>query len=312
MSSGSTTSPSSQLAATELVALSDDSASTLSSLANAEAAADTAAGEELLARRVHAEVATSLPRVQAATATGMREGSGMFVTDQGHIATSAGLINGADYVLVWTEDDRRWEARVVATDEFSDVAVLQIQSTEWPAASLGSDARLWSGQYALAIDHAAKNVRIGQVTAVDPSRVRVDQPVALPGSAIVDDSGAVIAMVNADGSNSSATPSWMVEQVALDLIVHGSAVHTWLGLTAENSPDGLMAVVVDVVPDSPAAAAGLRPGDLIDTIDGELVSDAPTLWRYVQQAEPGDSAALTLTRNNSRRLVVVTVGELPD
>ena len=115
-----------------------------------EAAAE---GEELLVTRVHNEIATSLPRIQAATADGMREGSGFFVTDDGHIATSAGLVGNADYVLAWTDDGQRWKAHVVASDAVSDVAVLQIDSEDWPAVSLGSDDTLWAGQYALALDH---------------------------------------------------------------------------------------------------------------------------------------------------------------
>jgi S1-C subfamily serine protease len=293
---------------TEFVALPDDAAVAATTGKTTDFAT---AGEDQLASRVHDAVATSLPRIQAATSSAMREGSGMFVSDEGHIATSAGLIAGAEYVVVWTEDDRRWEAEVVAADSFSDVAIVRIDSDEWPAASLGTDANVWSGQYALAVDHTTKNVSIGEVTAVDSSRVVVRQPVAVPGSAIIDDTGAVIAMVTADGSNSSATPGWMVAQVAVDLIDHGTTTHAWLGVSAENAVDEPMAIVREVLPDSPAADAGLRRGDLIDSIDGEPVIDAATLWRQVQQREPGDAATLTVTRHGNRRLVAITLGVLP-
>ncbi len=269
-------------------------------------------GEDLLTARVHAEVASSLPRIQAVTAAGMREGSGLFVTDDGHIATSAGLIDNADYVLVWTDDDQRWKAHVVATDPVSDIAVIQIDSEDWPAAGLGDSTGLWDGQFALVLDHEADSISLGEVTGVTAPFVEIDQPAALPGSGVVDDTGAVIAMVNSDGTNRHATPGWMLEQVVVDLISAGSTTHLWLGVIVTNTPDGDMVMVSDVLADSPASEAGLRAGDLIDSINNKPVVDAASLHRLVQDSEPGSEAVIAVTRNNSRSLIVATFAELPD
>lgn len=274
------------------------------------AAASTRNGEERLAARVHAAVSASLPRVQVATADGMREGSGLFLTNDGHIATSAGLVEDAQYVLVWTDDGQRWKAETVATDDVSDLAIVQIEADDWPAASLGVDTQLWAGQYALALDHDDNEISIGEVTAIVGPVVGVDQPAALPGSAIIDDTGEVIAMVTSDSMNSYATPAWRLEQIAIDLLRQGSTTHTWLGLVVDSDPADMVRVQ-EVIADSPAAAAGLRPGDLIDSLNGRPTPDADKLFRIVQAGEPGDDAVLTVTRRNGdRAMIVAELGEM--
>lgn len=289
-----------------------DVRSGLDMLASAEVSVEVRTeGEDVLSVRIHGEVAASLPRIQAVTPDGMREGSGLFVTDDGHIATSAGLIESADYVLAWTEDGQRWKAHIIATDAVSDIAVIQIDSADWPGVSLGS-AELWNGQYALALDHEEDSISIGEVTAVSAPLLEIDQPAAVPGSAIVDDTGAVIAMVVADGTNNHATPAWMLEQVAVDLISSGTTTHVWLGIGVSSSPGGDMVVIEEVLTDSPATQARLRRGDLIDSFNGNPVPNAASLHRQVQNSEPGADAVLTVTRDGSRRLIIATLAELPE
>ena len=208
------------------------------------AAAPSGSTEEVLAAKLHDELAASLPRIQAATDAGMREGSGLFVTQTGHIVTSAGLVADAEYVLAWTNDGRRWQASVVAVDRLSDIAVVHIDSDEWPAVTIGTERSLRPGQYALAIDHAADSMSVGQIesltdlVSIDPgstaTRIGIDQATALPGAAIVDDAGFVVGMATSD-PGSMATPAHMIERVALELIVSGEADHAWLGIVVGES-----------------------------------------------------------------------------
>lgn len=234
----------------------------------------------------------------------------MFVTDEGHIATSTSLIADAEYILAWTEDGQRWKADVVASDSVSDVAIVHIDSSAWPAVSLATNIP-WNGQQALALDHEDRSISLGEITSVSSPLVEIDQPAALPGSAIVDDTGAVIAMVTADDTNRHAIPSWMLEQVVVDLIAYGSTTHVWLGAVVADTVSGDMVSVEQVVAGSPAALAGVREGDLIDSFNGDPVFDAASLHRRVQAAEPGAEAVLSVTRNASRRLIVATLVELP-
>ena len=275
-----------------------------------------------LADRLHATLAPSLPRVQAATAQGMREGSGLFVSDSGLIVTSAGLVADSDYLLAWTNDGRRWHADLVAVDWFSDVAILQVEATSTPA-NFADAAELWSGQFALAIDHEGRSMQLGEVASVSASapwtepgdqssRVSIGAP-ALPGSAVVDDAGRVIGMVNQSPNGATglhATPAWMVERVVAELLADGVADHPWLGIQAQLDASGTQARVVAVVDGSPADLAGLRAGDLVDSIDGERIGASMSLWTLVQMHQPGDQIALAVTRNGERRLVWATLKPL--
>ena len=234
----------------------------------------------------------------------------MFVTDNGHIVTSAGLIDSAEYVLAWTEDGQRWKAHLVATDPVSDIAVIQIESIDWPSVSLDAGADLRDGQYALALDHDHDSIAIGEVISVTSPLLEVEQSVAVPGSAIIDDTGAVIAMIIGNGTNRHGARAWMLEQVTVDLITSGRTAHNWLGLVVSHEAATDMVVVTSVVEGSPAARAGLRTGDLIDSFDGDPIVDAASLHRQLQHAEPGEDAALTVTRDGSRRIILATVTEL--
>jgi len=310
LSTRSTTAPLEVAETTSVEAPSDNR--TGGAIADTDLAIDTTSqGEDQLAARLRDQVATSLPRIQAATSTVMREGSGLFVTNDGHIVTSAGLIDGAEYVLAWTADGRRWRATVLASDPHSDVAVLHIDSDEWPAIALGSSSNLRSGQYAMTFNHVNGQIAIGEVTDAQGPLVRVDQPAALPGSAIIDDTGSVIAMMTADGAT-SASPAWMIERVAVDLITSGKTSHAWLGATFD-AVAGESVTVVSIVDDnSPAASAGLQVGDIVDSINGESAASPNLLGRSIAQSDPGDELVLTVRRDTDRRIIIATLGDRPD
>ena len=120
-------------------------------------------------------------------------------------------------------------------------------------------------------------------------------------------------MVNQAATNAGglhATPAWMVERVVADLLANGTAQHPWLGIQAQPDPSGTQARIVAVVEGSPADLAGLRAGDLVDSIDGESIGASMSLWTLVQMHEPGDQIALAVTRNSERRLVWATLDHL--
>lgn len=277
--------------------------------------------ETALAGQLHDELAASMPRVQAATDHGMREGSGFFVTSDGYLVTSAQLVSDSEYLLVWTHDGGRWHADLVAADGFSDVAVLKVvDAPAFPAAFKNTD-ELWAGQYAMAIDHDQSSMTVGEVAsltsaapAVGPgdrsSRFRIE-PGMKPGAAIVDDTGSVIGLVNADAAT-QATPGWMVERVTADLIAAGVTVHPWLGVHVEPDPTSQHVKLTTIVGGSPADLAGLRAGDLIDAVDGTELSTTQSFWTLLQRQRPGDRVDLAVTRNGERRLISVELTELVD
>jgi len=146
----------------------------------------------------------------------------------------------------------------------------------------------------LALDHDLDVFMIGEVTGVEGPLVEINQAVAVPGSAIVDDTGTVIAMTTFTGSGTVATPVWRVEQIVVDLIASGHATHSWLGV----------ALV-------PAALAGVEADDVINSINGTTVATPADVYRLIQAIEPGDEAVLSVTRDGNRRILVAVITEHP-
>ena len=171
---------------------------------------------------------------------------------------------------------------------------------------------LRSGQYAFAVDHEERASSVGEVTTIYGPVVGIRSDAALPGSALIDDTGKVIAMMTGDGTNTFATPAWMLERVAVDLIAAGTTTHTWLGVVVEQvNGDDPAVLVREVITGSPADRAGLQPGDLIDSINGTSVADPADLYRHVHESESTDDVVLTVTRNDYRRIVVAALAAQP-
>ena len=280
--------------------------------------------ETEFATRIIDDNAQSLTRIQAATDLGMREGQGLFVTADGHVATSAGLIDGAQYVLVWTHDGQRWPAEVIGVDYFSDVAILSTESIGIPA-PIEQDRSVRRGQYALAIDHAADSLVVGQVDSTNDaapasafgdqsSRLAIDAQVSqiAPGTAIFDDTGLVVALATTGSTDSLATPGWLLGQVAEQLLAGGTAEHAWLGVGGYTPVDEVGIVIDAVEPGSPAEAAGVRADDVIVRVGDQQVNATTSLWTVIQQHRPNDTVMVELHRNGDHRLLRVTLGQLPD
>jgi S1-C subfamily serine protease len=178
----------------------------------------------------------------------------------------------------------------------------------------------------MAIDHVNRTMSLGEVesllsinygqtsadvaAAADPSSRVLVAPNTLPGSAIVDDTGAIIAMANiSTDSTVTATPAWMLDRVVDELLHDGQASHAWLGILVEPAGDASSVVVTAVIDDSPCDHAKLKGGDIIDAVDGEPLSTTMSLWTMVQRRAPGETVDLAITRNGQRRLVQVTLGD---
>jgi putative serine protease PepD len=118
-------------------------------------------------------------------------------------------------------------------------------------------------------------------------------------------------MITDDGTNTRGIRAWTIERVAVDLITSGDTSHNWLGVAVSNGPEADMVVVDDVTIGSPAAQAGLRVGDLINSLDGNPIDDAGALYRQVQQTDAGDDMVLTVTRNGTKLIIIATLALAP-
>ncbi len=267
-------------------------------------------------------------------------GSGFIISPDGYILTNAHVIDGAKNVTVKLTDRREFKAKVIGTDKLSDVAVVKIDANHLPTVTLGDSAKAKVGQWVVAIGSPYgfdNTVTAGIISATGRSLpgdsavpfLQTDVPVnpGNSGGPLFDLRGNVIGINSQIYSRnggfqglSFAVPIDIAAHVKDQLIASGHASHGLLGVSVQGvsqpiatsfglkSPDG--AIVSSIQPDSPAAKAGLRPGDIILKLNGQAVSDSTDLAIGIAEMKPGTQATLEVWRNHTPMTLLATVGEL--
>jgi Do/DeqQ family serine protease len=272
-------------------------------------------------------------------------GSGVLVDPSGLIVTNGHVIEGADEVKVSLADKREFEATLVLKDPRSDLAILRIKSDErFPSLEFADSDALQVGDVVLAIGNpfgVGQTVTHGIVSALARTQVGITDyqffiqtDAAInpgnSGGALVDLTGKLVGINTAIFSRSGgsqgvgfAIPANMVQVVVASARGGGHAVkRPWLGarlqpMTSEiadsmslKRPAG--ALVANVAPDSPAGKAGLKPGDVIVSVEGQQVDD-PNAFDYRFATRPlGGSAKLGVLRDGRERTVNVALQTAPD
>jgi S1-C subfamily serine protease len=296
-----------------------------------------------IAARVSPAVVSVEVRLANAGATGsgvvVDAGRGYIVTNN-HVVSGADGVEGAEIRAVFS-DGSGSAARIVGRDPASDVAVLKVDKPGLVAASLGSSDRVVVGDPVVAIGSPlglAGTVTSGIVSALNrPVRLsgegsdtnavinalQTDAPInpGNSGGALVDAGGAVIgintAIASLGGTGTGggsiglgfAIPIDTVRDIAEQLISTGKAVHASLGVNARSVTDGTRdgALVVNVEPGSPAAAAGIQEQDVVIAVDGDPVGSSEELAVAVDAHAPGDSVRIEIVRGGSSRTVQATL-----
>ncbi|MCI0150807.1 trypsin-like peptidase domain-containing protein [Paraburkholderia sediminicola] len=266
-------------------------------------------------------------------------GSGFIVSPDGLILTTAHVVDQADEVTVRLTDRREFKAKVVAVDAQSDVAAIQIDATKLPTVKLGDSSRVRIGESVLAIgspDSFANTVTAGIVSATfrtlqDGSSFPFFQTdiAADPdnsGGPLFNRAGEVVGIDVQIYANSDRYPS-----LAFAIPINMAAkVRSQVQATQATSPGGLGvelqdvgpglaaafglprpagALVNSVAPGTPAAASGLKPGDVIIQIGDKPIDRAVELGQDVADLPPGTNATLRLIRNRKPMTTTVMVGE---
>ena len=277
-----------------------------------------------------AEVRPAIAHVRAVGASddgGDTVGSGVLYREDGLVLTAHHVVDGASSVVVVLDDGRRITARVVGSDADTDIAVLDLEGGSFPIAELasavGDDA---VGEPAITIGAPGDPSRgplvrsttvraVGQEAGLGGHRlmdmIRTDGPMAdgCAGGAVVDRRGRVIGITSATVEMSGyATPITVAAAVAEELVATGRVVRGWLGIDGA-SQDG--AVVHKVKAGSPAATAGLAPGDVITAIDGAEVASMSALVARLRALKPGDGVRLSVRRASATVELPATLGDKP-
>lgn len=277
-------------------------------------------------------------------------GSGFMINSNGEILTNTHVVEGADTVNVTLKDGRTFVGKVVGTDPMTDVAVVKIQANNLPAVTLGNSEQLKPGEWAIAIGNPLgldNTVTTGIISATGRSSSQVGVPdkrvnfiqtdaAINPGNSggpLLNASGQVIGMNTAiiQGAQGLgfAIPINTAQRIAQQLIATGQAQHPYLGiqmvtLTPElkqninNNPQAGLTVnedngilIAKVMPNSPAAQAGLRAGDVIHKINSQPVKNAEDIQKAVEDSQVGSNLQFGLRRNQTEMNVAVKPGAFP-
>ncbi|MEE9493496.1 MAG: trypsin-like peptidase domain-containing protein [Gammaproteobacteria bacterium] len=270
-------------------------------------------------------------------------GSGVIFSSEGYVLTNNHIIAGADEIQVLLKDGRSAQATVVGADKDTDLAVLNIDLDNLPTLPIGDSKQLRVGDIALAIGNpfgVGQTVTLGIVSATGRNQLGINRyedfiqtDAAInpgnSGGALINAHGELIGINTAIYSRSGgsqgigfAIPVNMARIVMTQLVERGHVERGWIGIEAQDiTPElahsfnldttrGLL--IAGILRRGPADKAGLEPGDVIKTIDGQIVSGASDAIYYIAQQGPDVKLSITGLRNGKPFSTRVTTIKRPD
>jgi serine protease Do len=268
------------------------------------------------------------------------QGSGFFISGDGYIVTNNHVVDHATEVIVTTSEGKSMPAKVIGVDNKTDLALLKAEGSDFPYVSFASHAPR-VGDWVIAVGNPfglGGTVTAGIVSARGrdigsgpyDDFLQIDAPVnhGNSGGPTFNAEGEVVGVNTAIFSPSGgsvgigfAITSDVVKTVVQQLKDTGSVTRGWIGVQIQNVTQDLAddlglketkgALVAAAQKDSPAAAAGVKSGDVITAVDGEAVADPHDLARRIAALGPKKTAKLSLVRNGSPMTVDVTLGTMP-
>jgi serine protease Do len=270
-------------------------------------------------------------------------GSGFIIDPEGHIVTNNHVIGEAAKVEVILQDNSRYTAKIVGRDSRTDIAVLKIDAGRpLPYVTFGDSNAAQVGDWVVAVGNPfglGGSVTTGIISARGrdihagqfDDFLQIDAPInrGNSGGPTFNLDGQVIgintAIYSPNGGSVGigfAVPSNVAKQVVQQLEEHGKVRRGWLGVQIQAVTPAIAAslglkndhgaLVAVVTPDSAAAKAGLKQGDVITAFNGNEVKQLRDLSRLVSATQPGSTGTLTVWRDGKAMTLSVTVGEAPE
>ncbi len=277
------------------------------------------------------------------------QGSGFIFDAQGRVMTNAHVVENASAVRVTLPDGRQFEGKVLGADPLTDVAVVEIPADNLPTVRLGNSDNLVPGEWAIAIGNPlglSNTVTAGIISATGRGSSEIgaaDKRVSFiqtdaainPGNSggpLLNAAGEVIGVNTAVISQAQglgfAIPINTAYRIAEQLITTGRAQHLYLGIRMVRLSPELAAniqrerpewnlqqiqgtLIVDVMPNSPAAQAGLQPGDWIAKINEVNQPSPQQIQAIVERSQAGQTLTLEIRRGNTPRTFKVEPAPMP-
>lgn len=269
-------------------------------------------------------------------------GSAVIMSPEGYLLTNNHVTANSEQIVVALRDGRETLARVIGSDPETDLAVLKIDLAELPVIKVGHSDSIRVGDVALAIGNpfgVGQTVTMGIISATGRNQlglntyedfIQTDAAInrGNSGGALVDANGSLIgintAIISESGGSQGigfAIPVKLALEVMTSIIQHGQVIRGWLGVEVQSLTQELAEsfgqegrpgiVVAGVYRDGPAERAGLQPGDLILSIDGEQASDGRSSMNQVARTRPGDKIDIDILRNGKPLTLTAEVGMRP-
>lgn len=269
-------------------------------------------------------------------------GSGVIVSSEGYILTNQHVVDGADQIEVALADGRTATAKVIGSDPETDLAVLKINMTNLPTITLGRSDQSRVGDVVLAIGNpfgVGQTVTMGIISALGRNHlgintfenfIQTDAPInpGNSGGALVDVNGNLLGINTAIYSRSGgslgigfAIPVSTARNVLESIITTGTVTRGWIGVEPQDVTPEIAesfslaqksgAIVAGVLQGGPADKAGIKPGDILMSIDGEDITDTTKLLNVVAQIKPGTPAKVHVVRKGKELDVTVVIGKRP-
>ncbi|RZA17285.1 MAG: DegQ family serine endoprotease [Lysobacteraceae bacterium] len=288
--------------------------------------------------------APGAPGAPSVRPRGISQGTGFLISADGYVLTNHHVIDGADTVRIRLADRREFVAKVVGSDEQSDVALLKIDATGLPSLRIGDSRALKSGQWVLAIgspfglDHS---VTAGIVSAVGRANPYADQryvpfiqtDVAInrgnSGGPLLDTRGQVVGINSQIFSNSGgymgvsfAIPIDVAMNSVQQIKATGKVTRGQLGVMVQpvnrdnakamGLPDANGGLVNNVQPGSAAQRAGIQRQDVIRSVNGQPIRDSSDLPPIIGAMAPGSKVTVEVIRDGKPRTLIATLSQLDE
>ena len=258
-------------------------------------------------------------------------GSGFIVDPSGIIVTNNHVVGRADEILVSLTDGRQFPAKVVGRDELTDIAVIKVVAKgPLPAVTWGDSRKVEVGDWILAAGNPfglGGSVSAGIISAEGrdlgsgpyDNFLQIDAPInpGNSGGPVFNMDGQVIGVTSTIVSPTGASvgigfaiPSETVTAIVTLLMTRGKIDRGWLGVSVGEGGKGGV-VIAGLERNSPAARAGIRPGDIVLAVNGDRIDSPNGLIKAVAAVPPGGNARLTVRRADREVDIPVTVGRRP-
>lgn len=269
-------------------------------------------------------------------------GSAVILRKDGYLLTNNHVVAGADEILVALQDGREALAELIGTDPETDLAVLKINLPDLPAVTISPSEEQRTGDVVMAIGNPfglGQTVTMGIISATGRNQlglntyedfIQTDAAInqGNSGGALIDAYGRLIGINTAIFSQSGgsqgigfAIPAPLALNVMEEIIQRGRVIRGWLGVEVQPLTNDLAEsfgliqtqgiVVSGLYRNGPAWLAGLRPGDVIMTIDGNPAGTGRNAMNLVARANPGDTVSLEILRNGETMTFTAEVGVRP-